>query len=647
MIRRRRQAVLATALAAVACVAGHHLAPRPSRLERLHDAVSLRQADPARAAELLARAGPGSTLERYRLELWLQCLRSASLPSAAWRRLTGEKLPPDLERAALLGLGRALAGEGDAASAVGALERAAELGSRDADDELLAVATGETRERAVRRLAVVDPRRLQRVDRAAERSVVSHLSVEERLQRARSLRTSGAPRTAARELARVRWRGRAERDRRLEIARCWLEADNPGQALRWLRPLPRADIEAVLLRAEAYRGRAWDRAPGRSSRRDFRRALGDAESALGRAAPGWRRQQEALALVVEAGTETGDLARAWSAWRRLAALGWNGRRRGWLGRRLGVALAQRGGNRQRVLELAAELPDDARCLAYWLAEHEPRDRAALQRLAHAPFPDLYAVWAQSELGIAPPAGVNTEPPAGVGEAPPPVRLLLAWGDVAGARREWRRWRRVRGTTPGEALAAAALEASGPRPTEAIRWLNAGFPCLGGTGMDRCPADGVQAYLPLRWPDALTSAAREFGLDPWLLAALARQESTFVAEARSPAGAIGVVQLLPATARRHARALGLGRHPDLHDPEVNLRLGARELARLISEFGALEPALAAYNGGETRVRRWWHEWPDAHRFTAAVPVPETYTYVRRVVFLADAYRLVYADTWRQP
>jgi soluble lytic murein transglycosylase len=115
---------------------------------------------------------------------------------------------------------------------------------------------------------------------------------------------------------------------------------------------------------------------------------------------------------------------------------------------------------------------------------------------------------------------------------------------------------------------------------------------------------------------------------------------------SPRGAIGVLQLLPSTARPHARALGLGSKPDLRDPEINLRLGARELSALMRRFGAVEPALAAYNGGLTRARSWWKRWPDRHRFTEEIPVPETYNYVRRVVFLGEAYRLAYQDEWRK-
>ena len=165
-------------------------------------------------------------------------------------------------------------------------------------------------------------------------------------------------------------------------------------------------------------------------------------------------------------------------------------------------------------------------------------------------------------------------------------------------------------------------------------------------MNRIPKNAVRAYLPLRWREAVTAAAREAGLDPWLIAGVARQESGFVSHALSPRGAIGVLQLLPSTARLHSRALGLGSQPDLRDPELNLRLGARELGALMRRFGAVEPALAAYNGGLTRVRGWWKRWPDRHRFTEEIPVPETYNYVRRVVFLSEAYRLAYEEEWRK-
>jgi soluble lytic murein transglycosylase-like protein len=107
----------------------------------------------------------------------------------------------------------------------------------------------------------------------------------------------------------------------------------------------------------------------------------------------------------------------------------------------------------------------------------------------------------------------------------------------------------------------------------------------------------------------------------------------------------VLQLLPSTARLHARNLGFGSQINLEDPAVNIRLGAHELAWLIRRFGATEPALAAYNAGDLRARRWWKRWPETEVFTESIPIPETYNYVRRVEFLAEAYREIHADAWR--
>lgn len=131
-----------------------------------------------------------------------------------------------------------------------------------------------------------------------------------------------------------------------------------------------------------------------------------------------------------------------------------------------------------------------------------------------------------------------------------------------------------------------------------------------------------------------------GLPAWLLAGQARQESLLMLFARSPRGARGLLQLLPGTARRHARALGLARGPDLEEPAVNLRLGASESASLKRDLGNRELALAAYNGGETRVKSWRTVWTAPELLVEIMPVLEMVTYVRRVTFLSLAYRDVY-------
>ena len=216
-----------------------------------------------------------------------------------------------------------------------------------------------------------------------------------------------------------------------------------------------------------------------------------------------------------------------------------------------------------------------------------------------------------------------------------------------AAREWRRYAEHHQPSPAEAVAAAELAESLGWRNESIRWLRRGVPELGGIDTLMAPGNAVRAYLPLDWIDGVKGAAREHGLAPWLLAGVARQESTFVPSARSGAGAVGLLQLMPGTAIGHARALGFAGPLDLTDPRLNLRLGARELADLVRRFGALEPALAAYNAGGSRVQRWWRRWNDPRGFTEAIPIPETYGYVRRVVFLADAYRQVYVRDWGDP
>ncbi len=401
----------------------------------------------------------------------------------------------------------------------------------------------------------------------------------------------------------------------------------------------------MALRAQAYRNRGWHLFPGRGENRYFRDCVDAAESAVALDSGG-DQSQASLALRLECATQTGQLETALGSWRLLEAGRWDDPRREWLGRRLGIALIRSMPDSPAIAELERCLPFQVRCLRYWKAMSSADADAELMALANAGIADLYGQWSREVVARTIPDASDFGPPVPAGRPPPSVDRLLVAGSKSEALREWRRIRRSRSATPAEALAAAELAADNGWSTDSIRWLLSGFPSLGTVDMDREAENAVRAYLPLRWRGAVNAAARETGLDPWLIAGVARQESGFVAHAASPQGAIGVLQLLPSTARPHARALGLGSQPDLRDPEVNIRLGARELGALMRRFGAVEPALAAYNGGLTRVRGWWKRWPDRHRFTEEIPVPETYNYVRRVLFLSEAYRLAYEEEWRK-
>ena len=435
-----------------------------------------------------------------------------------------------------------------------------------------------------------------------------------------------------------------ESRRRLELARCELNRGSTSAALQILPRLSRCETDEAELRALSWRRRGWSRYPGPAAVEAFRECLSAAQRAV--SLQGGSGQQ-ALEIQLECGTEADRLEPALDAWQSLAEINWRGPRRSWLGRRLGIALARSGRTGGALEGLASSLEGDRRCLKFAEAIKggTSPDQGVLLDLATSVIPDLYAVWSMDATGQTSPRTLDLPPKIDSVGPPRTVAWLIDLGELGLASQEWSRLVKTRGAEPGEALAAAAFEDGRGRPDLAIRILRRGFSDLGSPAMAGLPENVVKAYLPLRWTNELRAAAHEFGLDPWLLAGLARQESIFNSRARSPAGARGAVQLMPGTALGHARALGLGRTPDLFDPEINLRIGARELAHLIEVFGRVEPALAAYNAGESRVRRWWRRWPESHRFTEAIPIPETYTYVRRVTFLSEAYRLVWAEVWK--
>jgi len=542
-----------------------------------------------------------------------------------------------------MALAHALGAENDREAAVEVLIGAPDSIRQRADVELLDLADETTATLAAFRLAREAPQRLRSHSSTLERSVLDTFEHEDWMARAAAWRAAGLGSRGAAELRKQRRQGEQDTQRRIELARCELDAGSPSRALNALPVSRRSDPLELSLRAEAYRRRAWGRMPDRAASTLFQSCLEEAQRA---AAPTEGPTRiEALILVLECGTEAGSLTPALAAWRRLETSGWEHPRRTWLGRRLGVALARSGADRQIIDGMASALPNHKRCLHYWRSVREPANEG-LTVLAEAKIADIYGRWARRHTGVDSASPYSPAPdPVGTMDPPFAVAWLLANAGPAEASDEWRRQVRRRRPGRSEALSAAVLAADAGRANTAIRNLRAAFPKIGTVAIADIPGDAALAYLPLRWTDHILRAARETGVDPWLIAAVARQESTFNAHARSPANARGVLQLLPSTARLHARKLGLGSRPDLEDPAINIRLGAQELAWLIGRFGATEPALAAYNAGDRRARRWWKRWPETESFTESIPIPETYNYVRRVVFLSDAYRQIHTDAWR--
>lgn len=155
-------------------------------------------------------------------------------------------------------------------------------------------------------------------------------------------------------------------------------------------------------------------------------------------------------------------------------------------------------------------------------------------------------------------------------------------------------------------------------------------------------DDLQVRFPLVYQDVFQVFTRDYGLDiNWVLA-LARQESAFVPDARSSKGALGVLQLLPATAKQTARSIGIGFKGsyELLDPETNIKLGTAHLRELLERFGNNRIlATAAYNAGAGKVYQWLRDGGDQLPYDVwieTLPYYETRGYVQNVLTYSVIY-----------
>ncbi len=149
-------------------------------------------------------------------------------------------------------------------------------------------------------------------------------------------------------------------------------------------------------------------------------------------------------------------------------------------------------------------------------------------------------------------------------------------------------------------------------------------------------------LPLRHEDVIRQQAAEKGLDPSLIAAVIYAESRF-ADRTSRAGARGLMQLTPQTARAIAQRTGgvAFRDADLATPQVNISYGAWYLRHLLDHYGGNEVlALAAYNAGMGNVDRWLIQSGGGSMSVDDLPFPETRAYVDKVLKARAEYRRTY-------
>jgi soluble lytic murein transglycosylase len=148
---------------------------------------------------------------------------------------------------------------------------------------------------------------------------------------------------------------------------------------------------------------------------------------------------------------------------------------------------------------------------------------------------------------------------------------------------------------------------------------------------------ARLWYPLRYSAIVRGHAANYRLNPALLAAVIEQESKFNADARSSTGAVGLMQLQPATAEGIAIRTGGSKFvlSDLTNPEINVRYGAWYLRHLLDKYHDERVALAAYNAGQENVDRW----RAAHE---GVQFAETRAYVARVERLKGIYRRAYGS-----
>lgn len=207
--------------------------------------------------------------------------------------------------------------------------------------------------------------------------------------------------------------------------------------------------------------------------------------------------------------------------------------------------------------------------------------------------------------------------------------LESWGFVTYARLK------LEASGRGEALARASwLAAWSGDFAGSVRLAERARPSL-PQGLT-LSSELLSLLFPKAYAPEVQEASVRFGVDPLLVWAVMRQESAFDPAAVSSAGALGLMQLMPATGQDEARRLGMEK-ADPWDPRTNILLGTAHLARHLGSFETVEEALAAYNAGSGSVRKWVKRTGAIDEWVEEIPFPETNEYVRKVLGNHAVYR----------
>jgi soluble lytic murein transglycosylase len=161
---------------------------------------------------------------------------------------------------------------------------------------------------------------------------------------------------------------------------------------------------------------------------------------------------------------------------------------------------------------------------------------------------------------------------------------------------------------------------------------------------------AQELLPFLYPlaywDIVEKLSGKYHIDPLLVLAIVREESRFDSEARSSAGALGLMQLMPKTAYRFDKKVKLGIHSsnDILHAKYNLNLGMFYISSLIREFGSYATAIASYNAGGDIVKKWIQtgKYKSADEFIEDIPYQETRRYVKKVLTTFFEYKRIFSQ-----
>lgn len=300
-------------------------------------------------------------------------------------------------------------------------------------------------------------------------------------------------------------------------------------------------------------------------------------------------------------------------------------------------------------------PNVKRQADYWIARslerlgRKEQAQAIYRSLATAPYEDLYARFAMQrgaphQNASVNPIKMNRPDWRDIAEHSMPDDLKLAYelaalADVKDARAEILANRDRKNQQFADALQADLYNSTGDMLLM-MRALRSAFPAIATVEQDSVPPYFFKMYYPLRYEDAIRKWSKKNDLDPHLIMGLIHQESFFNPRTRSAPGAIGLMQLMPATGKelgtRLFRSFTVSR---LENPEVNIELGTMHFRYLVDLFGnKVELAIASYNAGQGNVMKWRRAAPGKpmDEFLESIPFTETRTYVKRVTLLAATY-----------